>query len=54
MNKINFDAKSLLSLGVAVGTGVLGLLKIVDDKNKKEAEKEEIIQAVIERMSNKN
>lgn len=51
MKKINFDSKSLLSLGVIGLTGVLGVMKIFDDKNKKEAETEAIVAEVMERLN---
>ena len=51
MKKINIDKSSLISMGVMIGTGLLGLLKIVDDKNKKAAEKEEMIGEIMDRLS---
>ena len=54
MKKINFDKSNLVSFGVLLGTGALGLLKLVDDKNKKEAEKNEMIQEIVEILSKKD
>ena len=54
MKKIKFDSSTLVSIGVVVGTGLLGLLKMKDDSNKAAKEKEEIVQEVIERLSKKD
>ena len=54
MKKIKLDSSTLVSIGVVVGTGLLGLLKMKDDSNKKEAEKEEMIQEIMDRLSKKN
>ena len=54
MKKIKLDSNALVSIGVVVGTGLLGLLKLKDDNNKAEKEKEEIVQEVIERLSKKD
>ena len=54
MKKIKFDSSMLVSIGVVVGTGLLGLLKMKDDSNKKEAEKEEMIQEIMDRLSKKD
>ena len=54
MKKIKFDSSTLVSIGVVVGTGLLGLLKRKDDSNKKEAEKEEMIQEIMDRLSKKD
>ena len=54
MKKIKLDSNTLVSIGVVVGTGLLGLLKWKDDSNKAEKEKEEIVQEVIERLSKKD
>lgn len=54
MKKINIDSKSLVSFGVLIGTGLLGLLKMKDDSNKRATEKEEMINEIMERLSNKN
>ena len=54
MKKIKLDSSALVSIGVVVGTGLLGLLKLKDDSNKAEKEKEEIVQEVIERLSKKD
>ena len=55
MKKIKFDSTTLVSISVAVGTGLLGLLKLKDESNKKAAEKEEMIKEIMERLSeNKN
>ena len=53
MKKIKLDSSALVSIGVVVGTGLLGLLKLKDDSNKAAKEKEEIVQEVIERLSKK-
>ena len=47
MKKIKLDSNTLVSIGVVVGTGLLGLLKWKDDSNKAEKEKEEMIQEII-------
>ena len=52
--KIKLDSNALVSIGVVVGTGLLGLLKLKDDSNKAAKEKEEIVQEVIERLSKKD
>ena len=54
MKKIKLDSNTLVSIGVVVGTGLLGLLKLKDDSNKAAKEKEEIVQEVIERLSKKD
>lgn len=54
MKKIKLDSSALVSIGVVVGTGLLGLLKLKDDSNKAAKEKEEIVQEVIERLSKKD
>ena len=54
MMKIKLDSNALVSIGVVVGTGLLGLLKLKDDSNKAAKEKEEIVQQVIERLSKKD
>ena len=54
MMKIKLDSNALVSIGVVVGTGLLGLLKLKDDSNKAVKEKEEIVQGVIERLSKKD
>ena len=54
MKKIKLDSSALVSIGVVVGTGLLGLLKLKDDSNKAAKEKEEIGQEVIERLSKKD
>ena len=54
MMKIKLDSNALVSIGVIVGTGLLGLLKLKDDSNKAAKEKEEIVQEVIERLSKKD
>ena len=54
MMKIKLDYNALVSIGVVVGTGLLGLLKLKDDSNKAAKEKEEIVQEVIERLSKKD
>ena len=54
MKKIKLDSSTLVSIGVVVGTGLLGLLKMKDDSNKAAKEKEEIVQEVIERLSKKD
>lgn len=54
MKKIKLDSNALVSIGVVVGTGLLGLLKLKDDSNKAAKEKEEIVQEVIERLSKKD
>ena len=54
MKKIKLDSNALVSIGVIVGTGLLSLLKMKDDSNKKEAEKEEMIQEIMDRLSKKN
>ena len=54
MMKIKLDSNALVSIGVVVGTGLLGLLKLKDESNKAAKEKEEIVQEVIERLSKKD
>ena len=54
MKKIKLDSNTLVSIGVVVGTGLLGLLKWKDDSNKEEKEKEEMIQEIMDRLSKKN
>ena len=54
MKKIKLDSNAIVSIGVVVGTGLLGLLKLKDDSNKAAKEKEEIVQEVIERLSKKD
>ena len=54
MKKIKFDSNTLVSIGVVVGTGLLGLLKMKDDSNKAEKEKEEMIQEIMDRLSKKD
>ena len=51
MKKINIDSKSLVSVGVLIGTGLLGLLKMKDESNRKAAEKEEMINEIMERLT---
>ena len=54
MKKIKLDSSALVSIGVVVGTGLLGLLKLKDDSNKAAKEKEELVQEVIECLSKKD
>lgn len=54
MKKIKLDSSALVSIGVVVGTGLLGLLKWKDDSNKAEKEKEEMIQEIMDRLSKKD
>ena len=54
MKKIKLDSSTLVSIGVVVGTGLLGLLKMKDDSNKTEKEKEEMIQEIMDRLSKKD
>ena len=54
MKKIKLDSNTLVSIGVVVGTGLLGLLKWKDDSNKAEKEKEEMIQEIMDRLSNED
>ena len=54
MKKIKLDSGTLVSIGVIVGTGLLGLLKMKDDSNKAEKEKEEMIQEIMDRLSKKD
>ena len=54
MKKIKLDSSTLVSIGVVVGTGLLGLLKWKDDSNKAEKEKEEMIQEIMDRLSKKD
>ena len=54
MKKIKLDSNTLVSIGVVVGTGMLGLLKWKDDQNKAEKEKEEMIQEIMDRLSKKD
>ena len=54
MKKLNINSKQVLSVGVALGTVVLSVLKLKDDSNKEAAKKEEIINEVMERISNKD
>ena len=51
MKKIELDSNMLVSIGVVVGTGLLGLLKMKDNSNKAEKEKEELIQEIMDRLS---
>ena len=54
MKKIKLDSSTLVSIGVVIGTGLLGLLKMKDDSNKAEKEKEEMIQEIMDRRSKKD
>lgn len=54
MKKINIDSKQVLSVGVALGTVLLSVLKFKDDANKEAAKKEEIINDVMERLASKD
>ena len=54
MKKIKLDSSALVSIGVVVGTGLLGLLKMTDNSNKAEKEKEEMIQEIMDRLSKKD
>ena len=54
MKKIKLDSNTLVSIGVIVGTGLLGLLKMKDNLNKAEKEKEEMIQEIMDRLSKKD
>ena len=54
MKKIKLDSSTLVSIGVVVGTGLLGLLKWKDDSNKAEKEKEEMIKEIMDRLSKKD
>ena len=54
MKKIKLDSSTLVSIGVVVGTGLLGLLKMKDDSNKAAKEKEEMIQEIMDRLSEKD
>ena len=51
MKKINVDKSTLVSIGAVALTGLSALFKLMDDKNKKAAEREEIIQEVVNRIS---
>ena len=53
MKKINFKKSDILSLAVGLGTLVLGLAKLKVDANNKEAEKAEIVEEVVAKLSNK-
>ena len=54
MKKIKLNSKTRVSIGVVVGTGLLGLLKMKDESNKAEKEKEEMIQEIMDRLSKKD
>ena len=54
MKKIKLDSSTLVSIGVVVGTGLLGLLKMKDDSNKETEKKEEMIQEIMDRLSKKD
>ena len=54
MKKIKLDSSTLVSIGVVVGTGLLGLLKMKDDSNKEAEKKEEMIQEIMDRLSKKD
>ena len=54
MMKIKLDSNALVSIGVIVGTGLLGLLKMKDDSNKEAEKKEEMIQEIMDRLSKKD
>ena len=54
MKKIKLDSGTLVSIGVIVGTGLLGLLTMKDDANKAEKEKEEMIREIMDRLSKKD
>ena len=54
MKKIKLDSSTLVSIGVVIGTGLLGLLQMKDDSNKGEKEKEEMIQEIMDRLSKKD
>ena len=53
MKKINFKKSDILSVAVGLGTLVLGLAKLKVDANNKEAEKAEIVEEVVAKLSNK-
>ena len=51
MKGIKFDKSTLVSIGAVALTGLSALFKLMDDKNKENAKKEEMIQEIMERMS---
>ena len=53
MKKFNIKGADLLSIGVTVGSLILGIAKMKVDANKKEAEKAEIVKEVMEQLSSK-
>ena len=54
MKKIKLDSNAIVSIGVVVGTALLGLLKMKDDSNKETEKKEEMIQEIMDRLSKKD
>ena len=54
MKKFNMDKSTLIGLAAAICGGAASILKMVDDKNKKESEKKEMIAEIMEQLQNKN
>ena len=54
MKKLNIKGADLLSIGVALGTLVLGVAKLKVESNAKEAEKAEIVKEVVDQLKSKN
>lgn len=52
MSKFKITKEAVLSVGVAIGTVVLAILKTKDDANKDAAKKEEWITEALNRMNN--
>lgn len=53
MKKLNIKGADLLSVGVALGTLVLGLAKLKVEANAKETEKAEIVEEVMNKLNSK-
>ena len=54
MKKIKLDSNAIVSIGVVVGTALLGLRKMRGDSNKEAEKKEEMIQEIMDRLSKKD
>ena len=54
MKKIKLDSNAIVSIGVVVGTALLGLLNMKDASNKEAEKKEEMIQEIMDRLSKKD
>lgn len=54
MKEFKIKGKDALSIGVTLGTLVLGLLKLKVDSNAKAAEKAEIVEEIMQRLNSQN